>query len=129
MVVVGILAGMMINIGTYAMHRMESQRARTEIAAMENAMEAYRLDEGFYPASTGVAGSSATVYRALTGAGKNYLNFGRIHVSGNTILDPFGSEYLYKSPGDHNPLAFDLWSIGPDRINSTADDIVNDKAN
>ncbi|HAS81554.1 MAG TPA: type II secretion system protein GspG [Verrucomicrobia bacterium] len=28
--------------------------------------------------------------------------------------DPWGNPYQYRSPGDHNPDGYDLWSWGPD---------------
>ena len=41
------------------------------------------------------------------------------------IRDPWGNEYLIKSPGTHNPSGYDLWSKGPDGVNESADDIGN----
>ena len=31
------------------------------------------------------------------------------------IKDPWGSEYMYRSPGEINEDSYDLWSIGKDR--------------
>jgi len=36
--------------------------------------------------------------------------------------DPYGSNYIYLSPGRRNPNGFDLYSAGPDRKPDTADD-------
>jgi general secretion pathway protein G len=36
--------------------------------------------------------------------------------------DPYGSNYIYLSPGRKNPTGFDLYSAGPDRKPDTADD-------
>lgn len=41
------------------------------------------------------------------------------------IHDPWGNEYLIKSPGSHNPSGYDLWSMGPDGLNRSSDDIGN----
>lgn len=38
--------------------------------------------------------------------------------------DPWGNEFNYRFPGDHN-RDYDLWSNGPDRQEGTDDDIVN----
>jgi len=38
------------------------------------------------------------------------------------VVDPWGNEYRYSNPG-RNKRAFDIWSIGPDGIDGTADDI------
>ncbi len=36
--------------------------------------------------------------------------------------DPWGSNYIYLSPGRKNPTGYDLYSAGPDRKADTADD-------
>ncbi len=36
--------------------------------------------------------------------------------------DPWGSNYIYLSPGRKNPSSYDLYSAGPDRKADTADD-------
>lgn len=38
-------------------------------------------------------------------------------------LDPWGQEYRYVTPGNLNPDSFDLWSVGPDGVDNTDDDI------
>ena len=39
-------------------------------------------------------------------------------------IDPWGREYKYKCPGEHNPNDYDLYSLGKDGVES-ADDIKN----
>ncbi len=39
--------------------------------------------------------------------------------------DPFDQEYKYVQPGTHNPDGYDLYSIGKDRKDGTADDVGN----
>jgi general secretion pathway protein G len=41
------------------------------------------------------------------------------------LIDPWGQPYQYMNPGKHNPTGFDLWSMGADRQDGTADDIGN----
>lgn len=41
------------------------------------------------------------------------------------LTDPWGNAYRYRSPGQHNPDGYDLWSIGPDGQDATDDDIGN----
>lgn len=41
------------------------------------------------------------------------------------LMDPWGTLYQYKNPGKHNVTGFDLYSVGPDRTEGTADDIGN----
>ena len=43
----------------------------------------------------------------------------------SALTDPWGADFQYESPGQHNPHTFDLWSLGPDGKGDTADDIRN----
>ena len=36
-------------------------------------------------------------------------------------LDPWGNEYVYRNPGKINPESFDLFSLGPDGVESEDD--------
>lgn len=40
-------------------------------------------------------------------------------------LDPWEHPYHYRLPGIHNPDSFDVWSVGPDGVDGSADDIGN----
>jgi general secretion pathway protein G len=37
--------------------------------------------------------------------------------------DPWGNPYQYRSPGTRNKGGFDLWTVGPDGVSDTEDDI------
>ncbi len=39
--------------------------------------------------------------------------------------DPWGNPYQYVYPGIHNKISYDVWSMGPDGQDGTADDIGN----
>lgn len=41
------------------------------------------------------------------------------------LSDPWGRPYQYRVPSTRKKKAFDLWSLGPDGINGSADDILN----
>ena len=40
-------------------------------------------------------------------------------------IDPWNHPYIYVYPGHHNPTGYDLYSMGPDGQDGTADDIGN----
>ena len=40
-------------------------------------------------------------------------------------LDPWKHEYKYAYPGTHNKDTYDLWSMGPDGVDGTPDDVGN----
>ncbi len=84
------------------------ETARTGLAA-------YRLDTGSYPAE----GLEALI-RSPSGEDQwrgPYLD--------NIPNDPWGNPYRYKFPGTRSNRGYDVWSLGPDGIDSTSDDIGN----
>lgn len=45
--------------------------------------------------------------------------------SESELIDVWGTKFLYRYPGSHNPSGFDVYSAGPDRQPETDDDIGN----
>ncbi|MDR1010345.1 MAG: type II secretion system major pseudopilin GspG [Opitutaceae bacterium] len=43
----------------------------------------------------------------------------------SVLIDPWGNPYRYAYPGTHNKGGYDIWSVGPDKQDGTADDIGN----
>lgn len=41
------------------------------------------------------------------------------------VLDPWNHPYQYRNPGKHNPDKYDIFSMGPDGLPDTDDDIGN----
>lgn len=39
--------------------------------------------------------------------------------------DPWGMEYQYRNPGQKSKKGYDLWSVGPDGVDGTDDDVGN----
>jgi len=39
--------------------------------------------------------------------------------------DPWGRDFRYRFPGERNPDRYDVWSVGPDGVSGTDDDIGN----
>jgi len=91
--------------------------ARADIQAnIATALKLYELDNGNFPSSTD--GLNALLNKpASTG------NWNGPYIEKKPI-DPWGREYKYKSPGDHRPADYDLYSLGKDGTES-ADDVKN----
>lgn len=86
-------------------------------------LETYRIHMGNYP-------TTEQGLRALVQApqGKESRWRGPYLQSGQSPEDPWGQEYQYRYPGTRNALgraSYDVWSMGPDGLNETADDIGN----
>ena len=84
--------------------------------------ESYRFSMADYP-------TTAEGLRALAippADKEKYAIWSGPYIGGNgTPLDPWGNPYQYTYPGTQKPLGYDLWSMGPDGISGTADDIGN----
>jgi general secretion pathway protein G len=94
--------------------------AKTQIAELEVALDAFEIDLGRYP--TTVEGLWALVKKPTTnsdGWEQPYLRREEVP------RDPWGNEYIYKYPGQYNEHGYDLYSNGPDGKQGGNDDIVN----
>lgn len=110
MVVVVILAILAAIIVPRIMSRPEQARlvkAKTDIMALENALEMYRLDNGFYPSTA--QGIEALIKKPegepvpLSWQSGGYLK--------DVPQDPWGHAYHYTNPGKHGEI--DIWTDGP----------------
>lgn len=112
-VIIGILVGV-------ALPRLGGRKRQAEIsatrAAIENvstAISLYELDVGEFPRA---------LQELIASPGRDawkgpYLQKGM-------PKDPWNQEFRYQAPGQRNPHTFDLWSLGPDGVESS-DDITN----
>ena len=136
-VIIGLLAGLVVGTAKYAENKAANSRAQAEIAAMEAGLESYKADNGIYPITTSPRGSlnnSGSLVDFLVGGPKKYFSFKLTQtqlVSGVVcFIDPFGRPYNYYcttplAADQMNQATFDLWSLGPDGLDNTADDITN----
>ena len=81
------------------------------------ALDLFELDAGKYPtAEQGLA--------ALRAAPADVENWRGPYLK-QEPMDPWGHPYRYRYPGSRNPKDYDLFSLGPDGVEGTADDIGN----
>lgn len=110
--IIGLLGGI---VGTVVFSQVDKARvntARTQIKQLESALEFYRLDNARYPTSE--QGLQSLV-RKPSGdpQPRSYRPEGYLQ-GGAVPKDPWGSDYQYRAPGEHNTYSFDLWSFGAD---------------
>jgi len=93
-------------------------KAKQDIAQLESALDRYKLDNFRYPTTD--QGLEALAKKPTSAPEpKNYKSSGYIK---KLKTDPWGSAYLYLSPGVHGKI--DIYSYGPDQQQSE-DDIGN----
>ena len=91
--------------------------AQSQISAFGVALETFKMDTGFYPATQ--PGLSA-----LLSNSSSYTNWKGPYLK-EVSADPWGNNYVYQAPGLQHTNSFDLVSWGPDGKFNTADDLIN----
>ena len=103
-VIMGILAALIVPNIMNRPDQARTVKAKQDILAIENALELYRLDNGFYPSNE--QGLNALVKKPdsdpMPANWKNYLK--------TLPKDPWGHAYHYENPGQHNEI--DIFSEG-----------------
>ncbi len=107
MVIIAILAGMVT-----LSFRGRAQEARTnaalgDIKSYEEAIELYALENNdAYPET----------FDSLVTGERSYVR--------DLKNDPWGNAYVYVIPGEHHKDSFDVYSMGPDGLDGTEDDVL-----
>lgn len=118
MVILSVLAMIVVPRFTGRSEQARVVAAQSTIASLEMALEAFEVDTGRYPTSEeGLA--------ALVAEPPGVTNWRGPYLRRGVPLDPWGNPYVYRSPGQHNPHAYDLSSHGPDGREGGGDDIDN----
>ncbi len=108
--VIAILAGLVgpmvfRNVGDA---KVSAARAQIELFAL--ALDQYRLDNDFYPATT----QGLAALRERPSGEPQARNWRGPYLRKAIPLDPWGRPYAYKSPGEVNTESYDLMSLGRD---------------
>lgn len=120
LVILAVLAAVIVPKFSGRSQQARETAAQADISALELSLDVFETDIGRYPTRT--EGLDALVREPAglpDGVWKGYLK------RGGVPTDPWGSEYVYVQPGQHNTDSYDLYSPGPDRQEGTDDDIVN----
>jgi general secretion pathway protein G len=110
--IIGLLAGIVGTVVVNQIDQARTQTAQAQIKQLESALTFYQMDNGRFP--TTEQGLHALVEKP-TGAPepRNYRPGGYLQ-GGVVPNDPWSAPYQYAAPGQHNPHAFDLWTLGAD---------------
>lgn len=84
--------------------------AKAQIEIFELALDAYRLDNDYYPS----ADQGLSALRQMPEGEPSPRNWRGPYLRKEIPLDPWGRAYAYRSPGEANPAAYDLVSYGRD---------------
>lgn len=106
-VILGILASFVVPNLLGNKEKADQQKAITDIVALENALDMYKLDNSVYPTTD--QGLDALVTKPTNPEPRNYRDGGYIR---RLPQDAWGNDYQYLSPGDNG--AIDIFSFGAD---------------
>lgn len=107
-VILGLLAALVVPKLIGRTEEAKKTQARVQIRSVEQALELFKLDNGFFP--TTEQGLEALVRMPESGrTPKNYRRGGYLD---RLPKDPWGNAYVYLSPGSHGD--YDISSYGAD---------------
>ena len=105
MVIIGLLAGYVGPKYFQQIGKSEVKTAKAQIAALEQALDQFRLDVGHYP-------STEQGLQALMTNADNNSRWSGPYLKKEVPNDPWGKPYQYRAPGQHGE--YDLFSLGKD---------------
>ena len=118
-VILGILASLVVPNLMGNKEKADRQKAVSDITALENALDMYKLDNSIYPNTE--QGLEALVSKPTSQPEpRNYRDDGYIK---RLPQDPWNNDYQLVSPGEHGKI--DVFSMGLDNEAGTDDDIGN----
>jgi general secretion pathway protein G len=117
LMILAVLAAIVVPKFSGRTEQARTTAAQTQIASFRTALDAFELDNGFYP--RGKDGLLDLVQQP-----RDSQNWRGPYIE-EIPNDPWGNAYIYESPGKMNPNSYDLLSLGPDGRAGTDDDIGN----
>ena len=109
-IIIGILVAMIVPNIAGRSEQARKTAARTDIESnLSTALDLYRMDVGQYP--TTEQGLSALIAEPTSSPVPTQWN-GPYLKKKKIPKDPWNRDYVYVSPGTHNPESYDLSSLG-----------------
>jgi len=116
-VILGILAGLIVPRIMGRPEEAKQLKAKLQIESLETSLKLYKLDNGTYPTTD--QGLQALVEAPSSGVLPQKWREGGYVEKGRLPKDPWGSDFVYLSPGVHGD--FDLLSYGADGVSGGED--------
>jgi general secretion pathway protein G len=118
LMILGILAAIVVPKFSGRTEQARETAARSQIATFGTALDAFEVDNGYYP-------KGKDGLQDLFVQPRDAKNWRGPYLKNEVPLDPWGNAYLYECPGKQNPSGYDLMSLGPDGREGGDDDITN----
>lgn len=118
LVILGILAAIVVPKFSGRTEQARRTAAQSQIATFGTALDAFEVDNGFYP--KGKNGLADLVQQP-----RDLPNWKGPYLKGEIPMDPWGHPYVYECPGKRNPSSYDVISMGLDGRLNSEDDVAN----
>ena len=116
-VIIAALAAMIVPHVLPASVDAKIKIAQGDISRIQNVgLELYKLHNDKFP-------STEEGLQALTVRPASAKNWKGPYLKKKKATDPWQNEYRYKNPGSRSLTGPDVWSVGPDGDDGTADDV------
>jgi general secretion pathway protein G len=117
LVILGVLAAIVYPKVAGRGEQARVTSAQTQIAAFKTALDAFEVDNGYYP-------KGANGLLDLVQKPRDAQNWRGPYMD-SIPKDPWGNDYVYECPGKNNAGSYDLMSIGADGRSGSEDDVTN----
>jgi general secretion pathway protein G len=108
--VIAILASLVAPMVFRNVGDAKASATRAQIEILGLALDSYRLDNDYYPSTA----QGLEALRTTPSGEPAARNWRGPYLKKNVPPDPYGRPYIYRSPGETNPGAYDLVSLGRD---------------
>ncbi len=110
-IILGLLAGLVLPRIMGQEEKAKVEAAKVQIRSLEGALDAYKLDNGFYPTTD--QGLDALIKKPEAGRIPARWREGGYLKPARIPKDPWGKDFVYLSPGNEG-RDYDIVSYGPD---------------
>ncbi len=110
-IILGLLAGLVLPKFLGQEEKAKREVAKTQIRSLESALDAYKLDNGFYPSTD--QGLDALIKKPESGRIPDKWRDGGYLKPARIPKDPWNHDYVYLSPGNEG-REYEIVSYGAD---------------
>jgi len=121
LVILVVLAGISVTAIQGIMSQANKREAEIFVKSLDGPLELFLTNHGSYPTTS--QGLDALLNPP---EGVDVSKGEWPYIKDSAVkLDPWNNPYQYAYPSSRNSNGYDLWSMGPDRVSGTDDDIGN----
>jgi general secretion pathway protein G len=115
MIVIAIIGVLAVLVGPSVFRNLgvaNATAARSQVEILAVALESFRMDTGRYPTSE----EGLRILRVIPSGLNPPVGWQGPYLRKPVPFDPWKRPYVYRSPGQHNPDSYDLFTYGRDGV-------------